>query len=166
MDILKNHRHFWNDERKQSIFWGVLLLAAAIIIQIFAGHYSSRESIGAPAVGDIFLNNLPVLPLDFVIVIGEIIFWTFSSLLLIFRPNRLLFGIKAIALFIICRAFFMDLTHIGLYPGAASPTYRVTIATGGLDGRIIEWCWPGARASSVRSSGLGNQPAPRPGTPP
>lgn len=77
MDILKNHRHFWNDERKQSIFWGVLLLAAAIIIQIFAGHYSSRESIGAPAVGDIFLNNLPVLPLDFVIVIGAIIFWTF-----------------------------------------------------------------------------------------
>ena len=100
---------------------GILLLCVAIIIQIFAGHYSSRESIGAPAVGDILLNHLPVLPLDFMIVIVAIIFWTFSSLLLIFHPSRLLFGIKAIALFIICRAFFMDLTHIGLYPGAASP---------------------------------------------
>ena len=121
MDVVRNHRSFWDDERKRSICLGVILLCAAIVIQIFAGHYSARESIGAPAVGDIFLNNLPVLPLDFMIVIGAIIFWTFSSLLLIFHPSRLLFGIKALALFIICRAFFMDLTHIGLYPGAASP---------------------------------------------
>jgi hypothetical protein len=121
MDVLRNHRHFWDDEHKRSISWGILLLGLAIIIQIFAGHYSSREAVGAPAVGDLFLNNLPILPLDFVIVIGAIIFWTFSSLLLISRPSRLLFGIKAIALFIICRAFFMDLTHLGLYPGAASP---------------------------------------------
>jgi hypothetical protein len=121
MDVLKNHRHFWTDERRRSLWVGVIILCLAIVIQIFAGHYSSGQSMHAPPVGDLFLDHLPTLPLDFIIVIGALLFWTFSSLLLILTPNRLLFGIKAIALFIICRAFFMNLTHLGLYPGAASP---------------------------------------------
>jgi hypothetical protein len=121
MNVLRDHARFWDSERRQSIYWGVLLFCCAIIVQVVAGHYSSAQSASAPAVGDLLLDHLPVLPLAFIIVIGAIIFWTFSALLLISAPNRLLFGIKAIALFIICRAFFMNLTHLGLYPGAASP---------------------------------------------
>jgi hypothetical protein len=121
MDIFRNHRHFWTKERKRSLATGIFILCLAVIVQVAAGHYSSRQAALAPAVGDILLDHLPVLPLDFIIVIVAIIFWIFSSLLLVFKPDHLLFGIKAIAFFIICRAFFMDLTHLGLYPNAASP---------------------------------------------
>jgi hypothetical protein len=69
----------------------------------------------------LFLDNLPIWHIGFVIVIIAILFWVFSCLLLVVHPSRLLFAIKAIALFIIFRAFFMNLTHLGLYPGAAMP---------------------------------------------
>lgn len=99
----------------------MFILCLALIIQVTAGHYSSGQAVNAPALGDFFLDHLPVVPLDFIIVIGAILFWIFSSLLLISKPDYLLFGIKAIALFIICRAFFMDLTHLGLPLDAISP---------------------------------------------
>ncbi len=121
MDIFRNHRYFWNKERKWSLSMGILLIVIAVVVQIFAGRYSARQAAGAPAVGDLLLSHLPVLSVDFIIVIVAMAFWFFSSLLLVYRPNYLLFGIKAIAFFIILRAFFMDLTHIGLYPDAASP---------------------------------------------
>jgi hypothetical protein len=121
MDIFTNHRHFWNQERKQSLMEGIFILCVAIVTQIVAGQYSSAKAADAPAVRDFFLDRMPVLHVDFIIVIVAILFWVFSSLLLSFAPRRLLFDIKAIALFIILRAFFMNLTHLGLYPGAASP---------------------------------------------
>ena len=40
-------------------------------------------------------------------------------MLLVARPRYLLFALKAIALFIICRAFFISLTHMGIYPDRA-----------------------------------------------
>lgn len=121
MDLFSGHRHFWNRERKQSLLEGLLILCVAIVIQIVAGQYSSAKSATAPSVRDFFLDRMPVFHVDFIIVIVAIVFWVFSSLLLAFTPQRLLFGIKAIAFFIIIRAFFMNLTHLGLYPGAASP---------------------------------------------
>ncbi len=124
MDIFRAHRNFWTRERKRSLVEALIILGAAVIIQIVAGHYSSEKAINAPAVRDFFLDRLPVLHVDFVIVIGAILFWIFSSFLLVIAPRRLVFGIKAIALFIICRAFFMNLTHLGLYPDAASPGAR------------------------------------------
>ncbi len=119
MHILREHRGFWNNEHKRSLYLGLLLLALSLIIQIGAGRYSARSAASAPFVGDLFLDNLPVLNLDFVIVEGVFIFWAAAWTLLCFRPRYLLFGIKVIALFIITRAFFISLTHIGIYPERA-----------------------------------------------
>ncbi|MCL4530977.1 MAG: hypothetical protein M1282_16415, partial [Chloroflexi bacterium] len=123
VDIFREHRNgFWTPARKQSLYVGLLLVVLAIFIQITAGHYSSRNAVLAPPESDLFLDNLPIVNMGFVIVGVAISFWVFSCWLLVLRPSRLLFGVKAIALFIICRAFFMNLTHEGIYPGGILPS--------------------------------------------
>ncbi len=107
---------FWSERNKKSLYLGLLLIVLSLIIQISAGHYSTRSATSAHFAGDLFLDNLPVVNLDFVIVQGVLLFWIFVWLLLATKPRYLLFSIKAVALFIIFRAFFMSLTHIGIYP--------------------------------------------------
>lgn len=115
------HRGFWTPERKRSLYLGILLFILSVIIQITLGRYSAHRAVSANSVHDIFLDNLPVVNLDFVIVAGDVALWVFAWILLTKRPRYLIFGTKAIALFNISRAFFISLTHIGAYPGALSP---------------------------------------------
>lgn len=107
------NRELWTRERKRSLYQGIVLLVIAIIVQVFAGQYSSHASIGANSVHDALLDNLPVVNLDFIIVGGAIALWVLGWWLLLTKPRYLIFGMKAIALFIISRAFFFSLTHIG-----------------------------------------------------
>jgi len=121
--IFREHKGgFWTPGHKRSFYLGLLLMVLALVIQISAGHYSSSMSAGAGYESDIFLNNLPVINLGFIIVGGAILFWALSFFLLAIKPRYLLFGVKAIALFIIFRAFFINLTNEGIYPGGALPT--------------------------------------------
>ena len=115
-DIFHAHRGFWSAERKSSLRLGILLLALSMAVQIGAGRYSARSSAGANFAGDIFLDNLPVVNLDFIIVEGALLLWVVVWVVLGFYPRYLLFGIKAVALFVVFRAFFISLTHIGIYP--------------------------------------------------
>lgn len=114
--LFSEHRGFWNHEHKRSLYLAILLLTLSLLIQIGAGRYSARSAVSANFVRDLFLDNLPVVDLDFVIVGGAMLFWIAAIVFLIFRPRYLLFGLKAIALFVIFRAFFISLTHIGVYP--------------------------------------------------
>src|SRR3989344_4859557 len=100
-DIFIAHRGFWSGERKSSLYLGTLLLILGLIVQISVGRYSSRSAVNANFAGDIFLDNLPVLDLGFIIIEFAIILWAAVWLALCFRPRYLLFGIKAIALFVI-----------------------------------------------------------------
>jgi PAP2 superfamily C-terminal len=119
--VFKEHKGFWTPARKRSMWLGVFLLVVSIFMQITLGEYSAREAIGAPWVGDLFLSILPVVNLGFVIVGCEIALWVYAWVVLILRPRYLIFATKAIALFIISRAFFFSLTHIGPYPTNISP---------------------------------------------
>ena len=119
--LLKEHKGFWTPARKKSMYFGVLLLILSIIVQIVLGRFSSGVAVNAPGVRDIFLDNLPLVNLSAVIVGGAIVLWVFAGVLLIVDPHRLIFAIKAIALYIISRAFFFSLTHIGPYPLSYSP---------------------------------------------
>lgn len=124
-DIFRGHRGgFWTPARKQSLYVGLLLIALAIVIQVGAGRYSSRHALVALPESDLFLDNLPFVNLGFILVGAAIAFWIFSCVLLVLRPRYLLFGIKAIALFIISRAIFINLTHEGIYPGGVVPGAR------------------------------------------
>ena len=108
-------------------------------MQIVLGRFSSRVAVNAASVRDIFLDNLPLVNLGFVIVGGAIILWVFAAALLIIHPRYLLFSLKAIALYIISRAFFFSLTHIGPYPLAYSPdrTIRDMVCIALLRSRAI-----------------------------
>lgn len=117
IDLFAGHRGgFWSKERKKSLYLGILLLLLSLVIQVGLGRYSARSASSANFAGDIFLDNLPVLDLRFVIIEFAIILWTAAWLMFCFRPRYLLFGIKAVALFVIFRSFFISLTHIGIYP--------------------------------------------------
>ncbi len=103
------------------MYAGILLLILSIITQIVLGRFSSRVAVDAPSVRDIFLDNLPLVNMGFVIVGGAIVLWVFAWVLLIVHPRYLIFSTKAIALYIISRAFFFSLTHIGPFPLRYSP---------------------------------------------
>ena len=114
--VFKHHRGFWTPSRRRSMYLGILLLIISIIVQIILGRFSSRVAINAAPVRDLFLDNLPLVNLDPVIVGGAIALWVCASVMLIVQPRYLIFSTKAIALYIISRAFFFSLTHIGPYP--------------------------------------------------
>lgn len=115
-NLTREHRGFWNQQKKRSLYLGILLLMLSLAVQIGAGRYSARIAASANFAGDLFLDNLPVINLDIIIVFGALVFWSAIFILLALRPRYLLFGLKAIALFIIFRAFFISLTHLGIYP--------------------------------------------------
>ena len=120
--LLKEHKGFWTPARKRSMWFGVLLLVLSVIIQIVLGRFSSRVAVNAPSVRDIFLDNLPLVNLSPVIVGGAIVLWVSAWVLLIVKPRYLIFATKAIALYIISRAFFFSLTHVGPYPLHYAPS--------------------------------------------
>lgn len=116
MKLFAEHHGFWSERNKRSLYLGLALVLLSLFIQIRAGHYSARTAAGANFVHDIFLDNLPVVNLDFMIVTAALVLWIFSVALLAVRPRALLFGLKAIALYTVFRAFFLSLTHVGIYP--------------------------------------------------
>lgn len=119
MKLLRAHEGFWTPERKHSFYLGVIFLLLALIFQFGAAQHSFRYAAQNNFVGDLFLDNLPVVNLDFIIVQGAVLLWTGVAMLLILRPKYLLFGMKAIALFIVIRSLFINLTHVGIYPHQA-----------------------------------------------
>ncbi len=134
--MLYRNKGFWSRQNKRSLYLGLLLLALALVIQVNAGRYSARRALSSNFVGDVFLDNLPVVDLDFVIVQGAILILLVSIVLFATRPHELLFAVKAVALFIVIRSFFIDLTHVGLYPadfyagGAGSRIYNAVTFNG------------------------------------
>jgi hypothetical protein len=117
--MFREHKDFWGPERLRSFYLGLLFLILALLIQAGAGRYSSRSALNANFAGDLILDNLPTVDLEFLIIQGALILWFGTSILLALRPRYLLFGMKAVALFIIIRAISINLTHIGIYPHQA-----------------------------------------------
>ncbi len=114
-----HHSDFWDSRHRNSLYLGIFLLVLSFMIQVRAGNYSDKKAALSGFTGDMLLDNLPVLNIDFIIVQGAMLFWLFAVLLLVYKPKHLLFALKAIALFVVFRAFFISLTHIGIYPNQA-----------------------------------------------
>jgi len=103
----------------RSLFVGIILLMLASIFQSFAASYAMRRS--TQFVGDFFLEHLPIVNLNFIIIEGAFCVILFTALLLLMKPSHIIFAIKAIALFIMTRAFMISVTHLGVYPGTIVP---------------------------------------------
>jgi len=114
-----NYKGFWTREHVRSLINALILLALATIFQYYAAAYVERTP-GNPAV-DLFLGILPVVNLNFLIVEGALAAIALSVILILAKPQYLLFTLKAGAIFIATRAMFIAVTHIGIYPGQINP---------------------------------------------
>lgn len=122
------HRSFavkdlFSSEYRGSLVDTVIMLAFAYMCAHVANLYQLAYSVRDTSnyVGDILLDNLPVVDLNLIIIEGALIGIVLGAILLYFRPRYVLFTLKSIALLVIARAFFVSLTHVGIYPGNIDP---------------------------------------------
>lgn len=110
-------------ENLYSLVTAMVLLGFAFIAEHFASIYELIYSARPTSVyvGDLLLDNLPVINLNFIIVEGALISIVVGVVFLFLNPRYILFTLKALALFIAIRALFVSLTHMGIYPGNVDP---------------------------------------------
>jgi hypothetical protein len=96
------------------------LLEAIIlfIVSVYVTHLASRyaEINASNYVEDIILSNTPVFDFELIFVHGAIMLTLFVVVLCFFFRKTAPFLIKTVSLFIIIRAVFVSLTHLGPYP--------------------------------------------------
>lgn len=112
-NIYIKHRDFWNKNNFLLLVSAFAWFLFAIIIQHFAYLYIDYH-VNGTHVGDLLLDNLPTLNLDFFIVQGALISTFVVAVLFLVKPKYLSFSLKSLALFIIIRSFFISLTHLGV----------------------------------------------------
>lgn len=128
--IINRHKILWSDKIFANLaFDGFLLLAASLVLNYYTGTYASIRA--SNSVNDLFLDNLPTFNVNFIFINGFFLFIGFIIALLMHQPKKIPFTLKAVALFIVIRAIFMTLTHIGPFP-EHSP-----LETGDIIGKFI-----------------------------
>lgn len=88
------------------------------IVSVYVTHLASRyaEIKASNYVEDIILSNTRVFDFELIFVHGAIMLSLFVVVLCLFFRKTAPFLIKAVSLFIIIRAMFVSLTHLGPYP--------------------------------------------------
>lgn len=113
-------------DRIYSLLEALSMLGVSYVLEHFANLYELEYSLRPTSVyvGDIILDNLPVVNLNVIIIEGALFSIVFATLYVIFfRPRYIIFTLRAAALFIAIRAFFISLTHVGIYPGTIVPDH-------------------------------------------
>ena len=113
--IIAEHKKHWTEKTLLvSSLVGILFFSISLFINKIAAGYATRSA--SNYVNDIFLSNLPVVNVDFVVNDLAIIFLIFIVCLLIIKPKRISFVLKSAALFVAIRAAFVVMTHLGPFP--------------------------------------------------
>ena len=118
--LIKEYRHIFTPEKMRSFYTALFLLALGMIFQYYSSNYSIAHS--QQFVGDIFLDNLPTINLNIIVVEGALLCLFCSFIFVLLNPKYLIFTIKTVAVFIALRAFFVAITHLGLYPNQIVPS--------------------------------------------
>ncbi len=113
------HKNFWTKPRLWALSWGVIFLAATLIIQQLANNYVS--AINGPVVSDLIVNHLPIWDISRIFVQATIASTILVTILLLAKPKYLVFTIKSLAVFVLIRSFFIILTHLGTNPYQLQP---------------------------------------------
>lgn len=92
----------------------IVAFLASTIVNYYAGTYATREA--SNFVTDIVLSNTPVFDVDGVFVYGSLFLIVFIMFLLFTHPKRIPFALHTLTLFILIRAVFISLTHLGPFP--------------------------------------------------
>lgn len=118
-EIRKEYKELFTRKHIRSLLVSLVILGLAVVFQFYASIYSTRVS--SNFVHDLFLDNLPVVNLNAIIVEGALAAIAGSIILLLLKPRYLVFTLKAVAIFIATRAVFVAVTHLGIYPGQVNP---------------------------------------------
>lgn len=95
-----------------SLIAGFLILAVGYYLNYRASLYT--EKISVFPVGDLILDHLPTVNLIYMYTFGIYLTMAIISLYpFFFRPDLAPFGLKTFAFFMMTRAFFITLTHLG-----------------------------------------------------
>lgn len=112
--IYLRHKSFWTPQIVRALILSLSCLGLALIIQQIASNYVA--SINGPVVGDLIVNHLPVWGINKYFVPATIISTITVALLLLIKPQYLVFTVKTLAIFVVIRSFFISLTHLGINP--------------------------------------------------
>lgn len=112
---LNDYKTYFTDKYfLKSFSLSILFLVTSLIVNFYAGTYATERA--SNYVTDIILSNIPVFDLDGVFIWGSFILGSFIALICIYKPERIPFTLKSIALFVIIRSLFITLTHLGPFP--------------------------------------------------
>lgn len=117
------YKDLFSRRYRTSLLIALLMLAASYVAAHFAYAYAIEYATRPTTtyVGDLLLDNLPVINLNWLIIEGALLALVASLAYLLAHPRSILFSLKALALFIMTRAIFMSLTHVGVYPDHINP---------------------------------------------
>lgn len=108
-------KKYWSNKQFcLSVVAGIVFLAFSLIVNYYAGTYATK--VESNSVTDILLDNLPVINTYIIFSNSMLIFGGFVAVLLIIAPKRIPFVLKSVALFIIVRALFVNMTHLAPFP--------------------------------------------------
>ncbi len=117
--LQKMKESFTNKQFVLSMCIGWVFLFAAMVISYYAGLYATERA--SNSVTDIILSNIRVFDVDGIFIYGPLIFWIFTILVVLAKPERFPFVLKSISLFVLVRSLFITLTHIGPFPTQMIP---------------------------------------------
>src|SRR3989344_3563321 len=92
-------RDLFKRERLSSLIIALILLGIANVFEHFANVYAFAYSLRPTSnhVGDLLLDNLPVIDLSFIIIEVALISIVVGTLFVLSRPRYVLFTLKAMA---------------------------------------------------------------------
>jgi hypothetical protein len=97
-----------------SILVGIVFIIAAYILNYYTSMFATGHA--GNQVTDLILSNIPTFDVDQIFIYGPLIMWIFIAIITLYEPKRIPFMLKSVALFVIIRALFTTLTHLGPYP--------------------------------------------------
>ena len=102
-------------------------------ISLFFNYYANTYTAGLSGspVHDIILDHLPALPVDDVFYEGGLLLAAFVTVLGFYKPHRIPFILKSLAIFYVIRSFFVILTHL------APPLHAITLPTSNFVERLV-----------------------------
>jgi hypothetical protein len=106
--------HFANHAYIRSVCEGTAFLAASTIAIFAAVSYATVHA--SNPVTDFVLSRVGPFNVRFLFVYGTFAAFAVTAGLLAWKPNRLPFALKAMALFLLVRAVFVALTHVAPSP--------------------------------------------------
>lgn len=116
-------RDLFRRDRLPSLVSAIALLGVAYTFEHYANVYAFiyTERSTTTHVGDFILDGIPAIDLNFIIIEVALLAIVIGTAYVISKPRYLVFTLKAIALFIIIRAIFISLTHVGIHPENIAP---------------------------------------------